>query len=37
MLIAALAITAKAVLVTRDGIFSRIEGLRGVENWATDL
>ena len=30
-------IAAKAVLVTRDSIFARMDDLRGVENWASDL
>ena len=37
MLIAAQAIAAKAVLVTRASIFARMDDLRGVENWASDL
>jgi tRNA(fMet)-specific endonuclease VapC len=37
MLIAAQAIAAKAVLVTRDKIFKQIDDLKPMVNWATDL
>lgn len=37
LLIAAQAIAAGAVLVTRDRIFREIEALPGLEDWATDL
>ena len=37
MLIAAHAVAADAILVTRDGAFSHIGVLRSVVNWATDL
>lgn len=37
LLIAAQAIAAKAILVTRDKIFAHIEGLQGTANWASDL
>jgi tRNA(fMet)-specific endonuclease VapC len=37
MLIAAHAVATDAILVTRDGAFSKVEALRPVVNWATDL
>jgi tRNA(fMet)-specific endonuclease VapC len=37
LLIAAQSIAARAVLVTRDKIFSSIEGLHATVNWANDL
>jgi tRNA(fMet)-specific endonuclease VapC len=37
MLIAAQAIAADAVLVTRDKIFEHVSGLHATVNWATDL
>ena len=37
MLIAAQAIAANAVLVTRDAAFSQVEALHPVANWATDI
>jgi tRNA(fMet)-specific endonuclease VapC len=37
MLIAAHAIAAGAILVTRDGVFNYVADLAGRENWATDL
>lgn len=37
MLIAAHAVAANAILVTRDKAFSQIEALRPTLNWATDL
>jgi tRNA(fMet)-specific endonuclease VapC len=37
MLIAAHAIAAGAILVTKDGVFSHVPDLVGRENWATDL
>jgi len=37
LLIAAQAIAAGAVLVSRDKIFARIAGLKSVRNWAADL
>lgn len=36
-LIAAQAIAANAVLVTNDKAFLQVDGLRGIENWASDL
>jgi tRNA(fMet)-specific endonuclease VapC len=37
MLIAAHAIAAGAILVSRDGVFTHVPDLIGTENWATDL
>ncbi len=37
MLIAAQAIAADAILVTRDRAFQHVEALRPVANWATDV
>jgi tRNA(fMet)-specific endonuclease VapC len=37
MLIAAHAVAIGAVLVTNDKTFSRVDGLRATQNWATDL
>lgn len=37
LLIAAQAIAVDAVLVTNDRAFSQVVGLRGLENWATDV
>lgn len=37
MQIAAHAIAAGAVLVTSDRVFGFVVGLKGIENWATDL
>ncbi len=37
MQIAAHAIAAGAVLVTNDGAFGHVKGLKGIVNWATDL
>ncbi|HZY61522.1 MAG TPA: PIN domain-containing protein, partial [Edaphobacter sp.] len=37
MLIAAHAVAVDAVLVTNDRAFHQVEGLRAIENWATDL
>ena len=37
MLIAAHAIALNAVMVSHDTAFARVENLRALENWATDL
>lgn len=37
MLIAAHAVAVGAILVTADKAFRQVKGLRGIENWATDL
>lgn len=37
MLIAAHAVAVGAVLVSSDRAFSHVDGLRGVENWASDI
>ena len=37
LLIAAHALAANCVLVTRDNVFEHVSGLIGLQNWATDL
>ena len=37
MMIAAQALAAGAILVTNDKAFSHVEGLHGMENWASDI
>ena len=37
MLIAAHAVAADAILVTRDGVFAQVQAMRPAVNWATDL